>query len=405
MPVLMKIGKELKRFRRRLKALTVSKAEKAARPVEGDSLRFVLHAPFGSPFQECSQVAPNSINWVIPDIGMGSGGHLNIFRMIANLEKLGWHCRIAVMHPCKFPDAIAAKTFIADNFLNLAAEVHVDAREMPPATFTFASSWETAYLVRDFLSTAHRCYFVQDYEPWFFPAGERAALAEHTYRMGLLGVASGGWLKETLSSVYGMTVVPIGFSYDKGRYRPLSRHSSRDKKRVFFYGRPSTPRRGFDLGVLVLAELCRQLDHVEVVIAGWDISGLRLPFEHTSAGIAALDDLPQLYSDCDAALVLSFTNLSLLPLELMACGCPVVSNRGANVEWLLNKDVAVLCDATVESLCAGLVSALTDEKLRRRLIENGLALALGTDWESHARTLSDALLSLEPAALVRPCQE
>lgn len=373
----------------------------APQPAFADKLRYVIHRPFGLPLARCGAVPARSINWVIPDPPPGSGGHLNIFRMIANLEALGWDCRVAVAHYCRFGDVLEAKRFIDESFMQLRAPVFVNAQDMPPAVFTMATAWDTAYCVRDFQSTAHKAYFIQDFEPWFFPAGSFGAWAEQTYRMDLLGITSGGWLAAKLRHDYGMRTVPIGFSYDKGRYRPLPRRSATDRKRVFFYGRPSTPRRGFELGVLALAELHRRLPELEVVIAGCDTSGTRLPFPHVCAGIAALDDLPQLYSDCDVALVLSFSNLSLLPLELMASGCPVVSNRGPNVEWLLNDGVAVLCDATVESLCAGLWEILRNEERRTQLIRNGLALANDTDWMAHARTLAGALSELDSGAGAR----
>lgn len=262
---------------------------------------------------------------------------------------------------------------------------------MPPAWFTFASSWETAYTVRNFQTTRQKCYFVQDFEPHFFAAGSHAALAEQTYRFGFLGITAGGWLAERLTREYGMRAEPIGFSYDKGRYLPLPRPVDAGPRRIFFYARPHTPRRGFELGMLVLADVVRRLPDVEVVLAGCDASFFHIPFKHVNAGVMALDDLPRLYSDCDVALVLSHTNLSLLPLELMACGCPVVSNRGANVEWLLNDTVAVLADADVQSLSDAVVAVLSDESWRQRLIYNGLALAHSTDWEAHAQTVATIL--------------
>src|SRR5258708_20031427 len=40
------------------------------------------------------EAANNTINWVVPPFGKGSGGHLNIFRFVSNLEKMGFKCRI-----------------------------------------------------------------------------------------------------------------------------------------------------------------------------------------------------------------------------------------------------------------------------------------------------------------------
>lgn len=55
---------------------------------------------FGDPFGKVinfSEVNPKTINWFIPAVGKGSGGHLNIFRFIKNLEALGFESRIVIV--------------------------------------------------------------------------------------------------------------------------------------------------------------------------------------------------------------------------------------------------------------------------------------------------------------------
>jgi glycosyltransferase involved in cell wall biosynthesis len=89
--------------------------------------------------------------------------------------------------------------------------------------------------------------------------------------------------------------------------------------------------------------------------------------------------------------VLSHTNLSLLPLELMACGCAVVSNSGPNVEWLLNDQVAQLAPPTPEDLADSVLTLLRDDQLRARKIEAGAALAESTDWVSEIKVIESAL--------------
>jgi len=97
-------------------------------------------------------------------------------------------------------------------------------------------------------------------------------------------------------------------------------------------------------------------------------------------GILSVNELAQLYRSCDVALVLSHTNLSLLPLELMACGCPVVSNRGPNVEWQLSDENAYLADPTPESISDAILDLLENDGLREKKRANALRLAEATDW-------------------------
>jgi glycosyltransferase involved in cell wall biosynthesis len=227
-----------------------------------------------------------------------------------------------------------------------------------------------------------RCYFVQDFEPYFFAPGSQYAFAEQTYRWGFHGITAGRWLAHKLQVEYGMPADWIGFSYDRDLYRPLGK--ARSGQDVFFYARRNTHRRGFELGLLVLADVARRLPKTRFLLAGDDQLNAHIPFRHKCFGSLPLSRLAQLYSRCDAALVLSFTNLSLLPLELMACGCPVVSNTGPNVEWLLNAENCVLAEPSVESLSDALVGLLTDAGRRHELSQKGLRFARHTDWAEEA---------------------
>ncbi|MBW4509781.1 MAG: glycosyltransferase family 4 protein [Scytonematopsis contorta HA4267-MV1] len=344
-----------------------------------EKYNFVIKSPFGEIISNLNDINKKTVNWVIPDFCVGSGGHINIFRIIANLEKQGYECRIIIVGDCNFSSGDAAYQSICKHFNIINAQVTIGKDSMQPAWITIATSWITAYPVRDFRSTVIKCYFVQDFEPYFYPNSSEYIWAEETYRFSFLGITAGKWLADKLAQEYDMKTDWIGFSYDRHLYKPLARREP-EKKQIFFYARHVTPRRGFEFGTLVLAEVARRLPSVKFILAGWDISSFALPFEYVNAGVLALEDLPDIYSQCDAALVLSFTNLSLLPLELMACGCPIVSNKGANVEWLLNDKNAVLCEPTIEALADALVDILQNEERRSNLIKAGLDFASKTNW-------------------------
>jgi glycosyltransferase involved in cell wall biosynthesis len=333
-----------------------------------------------------SPIPARTLNWVIPDFGLGSGGHLNIFRMILHLEQLGYESRIVIVGPSAHKDADSARRLIRQHFIPVAAAVSLDEASLRPAEFTIATEWRTAYSVRRFNNTRHKVYFIQDMEPYFFARGSDYVLAEATYRFGFTGITAGPWLAEQAHSRYGMSAYPFGFSYEKDRYRQQPRRPG--PRRVFFYARPVTPRRGFELGLLALARVHKAQPDIEFVLAGWDCSAYAVPFPYLNAGIVALDDLSDLYNQCDVALVLSFTNISLLPLELMACGCPVVSNRGPNVEWMLvDGETALLAEPKPDALAEAILRVVNDAALRARLAASGLAYARATDWALEAEKI------------------
>jgi glycosyltransferase involved in cell wall biosynthesis len=344
---------------------------------------FTPESPPGGP-------AAHTVNWFIPPFRGGAGGHLNIFRFVRHLEARGYECRIIMGTAPPGEDAARIQARICALFGTVRAQVYLGFENAPAAYACVATGWGTAYALRRLLGAQRYFYFVQDFEPWFYPAGSDAALAEATYRFGFIGITAGGWLASRLHADYGMQTHAVGFSYDRALYSGQGRPAER-KRRVFFYARAATQRRGFELGLMALRHLCASLPDVEVVLAGMDPSGYDVPFRHVSLGQLTLAQLPAVYRSCDVALVLSMTNLSLLPLELMACGTPVVSNRGPWVEWLLSEQNTKLADATVEGLSAALRELLTDEAQWRRLQAGGLALAESTDWAHETKRFADVL--------------
>ncbi len=352
---------------------------------------YIPYQPFGAPYI-ANQTNSKNINWVVPDFNIGSGGHLNMFRLMYLLEKLGFSNHILLIQS-KFESAETARQIIREHFYPIEATVTLDKNALKPAAITVATNWISAYFVRNFQSTQYRCYFVQDYEPFFYPRGSEYMFAEATYRFGFYGITAGDWLAYKLKHEHGMQTLGMGFSYDRDLYRPYPRDNKQDKK-VFFYARPATERRGFELGLLTLSLVAKQMPEVTFVLAGGDLSKYNIPFKHFSPGNVAVKNLPELYSQCDVALVLSLTDLSLLPVELMACGCSVVSNQGDNVEWLLNKDNAVLAEATPEALSEGIIDLLKNDDKRQQLIASGLAFSENTRWDTEAEKVATFFESL-----------
>jgi len=360
------------------------------------SLRFIRPSPFASTI---TPAAPKTINWLIPNFGIGSGGHLNIFRFIWHLERLGWRCHLAIVGAHQWPSPHAAEEVIRLHFLPIEARVYLRPEDMPASEIGVATSWETAYPLRDWQSCHVKAYFVQDLEYEFFPKSSYSAFAEQTYTFGFYGITAGTWLSDTLRSNYGGRASAFSFSYDKHLYKRLAPVSagaqkSPPRQRLLYYARPPTPRRGFELGLMVLEQVSALMPSVEIVTAGWDLSGFKLHFPHTDLGTLPLKKLCALYNSCDAALVISFTNMSLMPLELAACGCVVVSNKAPCVTWGLNDSIAELAEPTVEDLTQACLRILSDTELRKKKSDAAFAFAQSTDWATEADKLNSIFTSL-----------
>ena len=333
-----------------------------------------------------------TLNWVIPEPGIGSGGHINIFRFVTGIQKLGIHNRIYLMYPGQFTSDQSCEEFL-EKYYGIDCndiEVHVHLSDMKFAHGIVATSWQTAYAVRRFNNVISKMYFVQDFEPLFFPVGSEYTFAENTYKFGFRGITAGDWLKDKLRDEYGMKTDSFLFSYDSDLYKPAKKRD--DKKRIFFYARPYTARRAFEFGILALTEVAKRIPNLEIVLAGEDVSKYKIDFNYINSGIVPLSQLADLYSQCDICLVLSNTNLSLLPLEVMASGSVAMCTKGANSEWLVNDDNSIMVDFSIEDVVEKLEYYLTHEKELDEIRQKGIEFAQKTSWDNEIRKVYDAVL-------------
>ena len=276
---------------------------------------------------------PFEIAWIMSPPGRASGGHQNIFRFIRFAEQAGHTCRVYLYSTSADVPSLAETRMMlkeADAYADVEATVEwydpgVGVAQSVDAVF--ATGWETAYPTFNDPVRAKRFYFVQDFEPEFYPVGTQTLLAENTYRFGFHGITAGGWLPDKLQRNYGMTCDHFDFAAESENYSVVN---SAERSELFFYARPVTERRAFEFGLLVLQEFARLRPDVVINLAGWDLSSYEIPFKHKSHGAMALGDLNGLYNRCRAGLVLSLTNMSLLPLELIAAGVVPVVNDGPN---------------------------------------------------------------------------
>lgn len=344
-----------------------------------------------SPAAPGTALPPRRINWVIPNFYGASGGHRTIFRLTQSLEAAGYEVNFHLFGETHYVSDSEATEAMRTHYFPLKASVRLGVGEMRPAEFCVASSWETAYAVRDFDACRRKVYFVQDFEPSFFPASSEMMLAEATYRFGFECVCAGPWLAQRMRE-YGSRAESFDLAYDPAIYAPGTGPYS--KNRVVFYTRHQTPRRGTELGLLALALLKRARPDVEIVLFGSDDLPYELPFDFTPAGALAERELAELYRGAAAGLSVSLTNYSLVPQEMLACGLPVVEMDLPTVR-------AVYPDAghgirlaapTPEGIADALsrVLALPEAEMRRER-EAAARLVSRLSWAEAGRTLVDLL--------------
>lgn len=329
------------------------------------------------------------LNWVIPPLGIGSGGLLNIFRAISIISNHGIKNRIYVIGGDENTPSSVMKDFVKTYYqIDLGNnEIFPTYKLMEYADAVIATSWITAYVVRNFNNAISKFYFVQDFEPFFYPVGSNYYLAENTYKFGFKGITAGGWLRDKLNEEYGMDTMGFRFAYDKHLYSPKVKKDK--KKRIFFYARPFTERRGFEIGVMAFSLLAKRMSDFEVVFAGQSLDDYVLDFEYKDLGIVELKNLCDLYSQCDICVVVSSTNLSLLPIEIMASNSVVMCNKGKNNEWLLNDENSILVDCDPIEIANKLEYYLNNNELLEQYKKNAKAYIENITWENEYECVAD----------------
>lgn len=274
------------------------------------------------------------IAWVSPPVGPGGGGHTTISRFVSYLQKQGHQVTFYIYNN----NTLDQSAREAQDIFRLSYGIDVPVRDLDdfgPHDLVFATSWETAYPVFNLTQdNLHKFYFVQDFEPSFYGVGSRYKLAEATYKFGFYGITAGKWLTHKMAD-YGMAADYFDFGAEIDIYRPTA--PLKKKKQIAFYARAHTERRGFELGIMALKIFKDKHPDYEIVFFGQDMSAYDIPFEFVDRGILSKQELAEIYHESVACLVLSLTNVSLLPLELLVAGCVPVMNDGDNNTMVLGQ--------------------------------------------------------------------
>ncbi|NQX10540.1 glycosyltransferase family 1 protein [Microbacteriaceae bacterium VKM Ac-2855] len=251
----------------------------------------------------------------------GSGGHTTLFRMVQSLVERGHACTLFLYdrHAADFETRRgiirAAWPWLDVEFRDVEAGISgVDA--------CVATSWETAHVLATHgTAPMARLAFVQDYEPLFHPRGTLAALAEDSYRFGFRTIALGAMVAGHLRDL-GVDVDEAPFGCDTATYALENPNGPRAG--VVFYAKPSSDRRGYLLGKKALELFHERHPEQPIHLYGARVADWSIPV--VQHGMLRPAELATLYNGALAGIALSFTNISLVAEELLACGAVAVVN-------------------------------------------------------------------------------
>ncbi|MCW3039770.1 MAG: hypothetical protein JWM31_1675, partial [Solirubrobacterales bacterium] len=338
-------------------------------------------APLLLPDPDFPVDGPLHLAVVIPPFQRGSGGHMSLFQLVWRLERAGHDVSIWIddeLGLMKEDRAARIRRQVRDWFVPLEAPVYKGFDEWFGADVALATGWQTAHSVAMLGGCRARAYLVQDHEPEFYSTSAEARWAEQTYALGFHHLCGSPYLEQMVTR-YGGTSSRFSFGIDHDTYFP--RELPREPDTVVMYGRDVTPRRAVPLAIMAVEELLERRPQTRVVSFGNQIP-IHTPFPYEDLGVLNLEELAWTFSRASVGLVLSMTNYSVIPQEMLACGLPVVELAGVSGEGIFGEDGGVtFADFDPIALADALEGLLDDPAEWERRSRAGLEWAAGRTWD------------------------
>lgn len=318
--------------------------------------------------------------WFVPHFeNISFGGLYTIFRVVEKLSREGIKNHIVIYGEGR-KDLEGIRQQIAKNFPRAVFELgwyelgETSASDLPRSDIAFCTHWVSAYILLRYNQTSKKYYFIQDYEPIFYPAGTIGALAESTYRFGFSAIVNTPGLERAILKKHTMTSTSFMPSVDKSVYYPKKKDvATKEPIKIFFYARPGKERNGFYLGIETIRTLKERYgDRVEIITAGADWKEDRYGLRGMIKNIGLLTDIrevAELYRDCDICFSFMFTkHPSYQPLEFMASQVCYVSNTNEDNQWLLKDQKNCLLSEPSPRAMADTIAVVIDNVKKREEI-------------------------------------
>jgi len=332
------------------------------------------------------------ISWVVPAPLAGSDGHKAILRNARFLQEFGHGCTLYYDGGGRFTDVDQLARFLREKLIDPGVTLRLGHDHIDPCDVLIATDWSTAGVVQASHSSSKKLYYVQDFEPSFYPMGIEWVLAEQTYSLGLRCITNGRWMTHLLRQRYNADADYIDFAVDTSTYYP--REDQRTAQPIVcVLAQPDNPHSGFDHLAKALEQVHRRRPDARIVLFGSTHIPSGLPFPFEDSGLLTANECAKLYSRATVGIILSMSNPSLIGFEMMACGCAVVDLDLENNHHDYGKgDLLTLAKPDPESLARAVVGLLDDPARCQAIADLGIRYIHGRSFERSARRFEQLML-------------
>ncbi|MBA1435071.1 glycosyltransferase [Bombilactobacillus bombi] len=257
-----------------------------------------------------------------------------------------------------------------------------------------ATLWESAYIIKNLLG--YKLYFVQDYEPYFYPFGDRFQLAKKTYELGLHMISLGPWCQKMIQQncqLYS-PLEQINFPVDLDRYPHLHRNFSdyphKKKLKLAVYTKFTSPRRA-PINVELILRNCEKIlkQHgYQLEISYFGTEKEETFINGKNLGKLTPPQLVNLYHHSDFGIAPSMTNFSLVPFEMMSTGLPFIDFKEGTGRYFIPQNCCFITHFDETELAHLLMQLSQDAVALQKVTTNARQHLHSITWE---RTFKDIL--------------
>lgn len=337
------------------------------------------------------------IGIVLPHINVGSGGITSILRIGTFLSK-----QYKVIYTTY--SSVPSKTFennAAQNLKNFEGEyINWDEFQKQKLDIVIATNWQSVYFTRNL--SGYKIYFVQDFEPYFYQRGDLYFLALQTYKMGYHIISLGDWNAKQIQRECNVHQVDfITFPYEPSEYtykkRDFSSYENKKNFDIAVYLKDNTKRLPLitQSALINIRSLFKERQDIDLKfhIFGYPKSVPLVIGENE--GVLGKDRINNLYHRCDFGIVSSVTNVSLVPLEMIATGLPIIEFKYGTYPEFFPADTAILTDFESEDLYSKLNYYLKHPTLISEMTKKALDQIQNRDWKKTGQQFLDIVSKLQ----------
>lgn len=336
-----------------------------------------------------------TVGIVITSMEAYAGGHTSILRLGTNLAKK--NLDVHYIYTGKTDLATIEENAKINlkkyqgNFVKLE-----DVKEKQ-YDLIIATSWKSVYYAKNM--NGYKCYFVQDYEPYFFKVNERYFLAKKTYELGFHIISLGKWNVEQIKKNCHVTgkIDFIDFPYESSEYQKIERNYDDYKEKQEFTIAVYAKEEGKRIPNLIqnllqkLTERFQREDNITLNIEFFGFDKKYKPTVGKNLGKLKKDQLQDLYKKADFGMVASMTNISLVPYEMIATGLPIIEFSDGSFKDFFPEDAAILIDFDVNTLYNKLNEMRKDPSKIEKMTMLAYDSMKGLSWENSVNQFYDII--------------